>query len=286
MSKQREKNTANMYIRFLALFAACWHFTACAANTTLAANLPLWSVAQENKRSSFALTSVEDGILEKVKALSRSQHGEEVFAVQNYLRRVRNGFYLEMGALDGLLFSNTLGLQDVMGWHGLLIEADPANHHDLKRNRKDAICLHAAVCNSHQTVHWASGSVGAVRGIWEFMNPAFRSGWHSRVALSPVSCVPLRDLVRLFRIAHIDFFSLDVEGAELAVLQTVDFGALSFGVLVIEADGDNMDKDQGVRDLLASHGYERVMPSPQPPGYKRPPNDWFVNTRMRADYTS
>ncbi len=52
------------------------------------------------------------------------------------------------------------------------------------------------------------------------MSPEFRQAWIGN-ALSPdavtVPCVPLRDILRRFGMTHIDFFSLDVEGAELEV---------------------------------------------------------------------
>ncbi len=60
-------------------------------------------------------------------------------------------------------------------------------------------------------------------------------------------------------IHHINFFSLDVEGGELLVLQSIDFSALSFDALCVEADGSNQEKDQGVRDILAANGYKYVI---------------------------
>jgi hypothetical protein len=37
------------------------------------------------------------------------------------------GFFVECGALDGELRSNTLTLERKHGWRGVLIEADPEN---------------------------------------------------------------------------------------------------------------------------------------------------------------
>lgn len=248
-------------------------------NSSLTATIPPWAIG--TRPASSRATSPEGltDTVARVRSSSRSQCNEEVFAVVNFLARVRDGFFLEMGALDGDLYSNTVALQDVMGWHGLLIEADPLNYHSLKRNRKSQICVHAAVCDSRRTVHWATDGGDAVRGIWEFMNPTFRARFHPGVTLVPVSCIPLGDLLRLFNVVHVDFFSLDVEGAELAVLQTIDWDVVSFGVLVVEADAGDAQKDEAVRRLLASHGYERILPGSHPPV-----NDWFLNTRMRAFY--
>ncbi len=39
----------------------------------------------------------------------------------------KNGFFIEVGALDGETRSNTLILERKFGWNGVLIEADPMN---------------------------------------------------------------------------------------------------------------------------------------------------------------
>jgi hypothetical protein len=83
-----------------------------------------------------------------------------------------------------------------------------------------------------------------------------------------VVCLPLQDLLAFYRIIHVDFFSLDVEGGELMVLQSIDFNCITFNVIVVELDGSNQQKDDGVRKLLKTAGYlqhSRVHN-----------NDWFV----------
>jgi hypothetical protein len=47
---------------------------------------------------------------------------------------------------------------------------------------------------------------------------------------------------------------LDVEGAELRVLQSLDFSRLTVDVIVIEADGRDAAKDLAVVKLLVANG--------------------------------
>lgn len=68
---------------------------------------------------------------------------------------------------------------------------------------------------------------------------------------------------------HINFFSLDVENAELEVLKTLDFSLVRFDVIVVEADGSSAVKDEAVRQLLTDNDYHyhgHVIR-----------NDWFVH---------
>ena len=52
-----------------------------------------------------------------------------------------------------------------------------------------------------------------------------------------------------------DFFSLDVEGAEMSVLESIDFDRTAFGVVLIEADEHNEMKNLAMRQFLELRGY-------------------------------
>lgn len=66
-----------------------------------------------------------------------------------------------------------------------------------------------------------------------------------------------------------------MEGAELAVLGTVDFARMTISALVVETDGINATKDGQVVDLLAAAGYVAA---------ERGPNRarWTRNGQARA----
>jgi len=51
-----------------------------------------------------------------------------------------------------------------------------------------------------------------------------------------VHCGPLKAYLAALDIKHIDFFSLDVEGAELLVLKQFDFDAVTVDVFMVESD--------------------------------------------------
>jgi hypothetical protein len=57
-----------------------------------------------------------------------SQSGEDQHAFNTFFPNQVAGFYVEMGALDGSMFSNTLAFHKYLGWRGLLIEASPSNY--------------------------------------------------------------------------------------------------------------------------------------------------------------
>jgi hypothetical protein len=52
-----------------------------------------------------------------------------------------NGTYVELGALDGYKFTNTLSLHERSGWRGVLIEPNPLTFADLAKKRTDELLL-------------------------------------------------------------------------------------------------------------------------------------------------
>ena len=77
---------------------------------------------------------------------SHSQWGEDQALLPLLLAASsgRPGRFVELGALDGLTFSNTLMLEDCFNFTGLLIEANPANYALARRNRPHVTVQHAA----------------------------------------------------------------------------------------------------------------------------------------------
>ncbi len=66
---------------------------------------------------------------------SRSQHAEDIHAFEHYFYGLGGGTFLEMGALNGVQWSNTVALERVLGWRGILIEASPSSYSQLATNR-------------------------------------------------------------------------------------------------------------------------------------------------------
>lgn len=111
---------------------------------------------------------------------------------------------------------------------GLLVEPGPESYKDLRRNRPNTTSINAAVCNSSSTVHYVEKP--GVGGIIEFMTDVHRTHYFSATDLLQkvaIPCIPMQSMFDRLDLSHINFFSLDVEGAELSVLRTIDFERMS-----------------------------------------------------------
>ena len=148
---------------------------------------------------------------------SHSQWGEDLALLPTLLHLTggRRGRYLEMGALDGVRFSNTIMLERCFGWSGVLIEANPRNFESLKESgRRSATFVHSAVCSPAGSIEMTIRG-GEVAGQVGRMSATHIQRWQHKNALRNgtvyVPCRPLSDILDA-RPGSIDFFSLGEGG--------------------------------------------------------------------------
>jgi hypothetical protein len=79
---------------------------------------------------------------------SKSQNGQDLFAlISNDFKR--GGVFIEFGAYDGVIFSNTYLLEKQFEWSGILIDPIPSHYESMMQNRKCKL-IHGAVSAKHQ----------------------------------------------------------------------------------------------------------------------------------------
>ena len=202
-------------------------------------------------------------------------------ALERWFRDICQGTYLEIGGLDGVTFSNSYVYSKGLNWTGVLVEASPRNYQQLVRNRpKEIANVHAGVCEKEMDLHWIESHI-AVGGFQEFADPEFQKRWWSEGQLQNAQVIKCKTLeqILLDNVGprfYFDFFSLDVEGAELSVLRSINFDRVAFGVILVEADEHNPSKNLDVRNLLESHGYSYLEDKFR--------SSWFVNKDFGAIY--
>ncbi|XP_029169317.1 uncharacterized protein LOC114939225 [Nylanderia fulva] len=171
----------------------------------------------------------------------------------------KNGFFIECGAYDGETRSNTLFLEKFNGWSGLLIEADPINFTKmLQKNRRAYLsptCL-SIIKNPIVASFLMARNVGRLH---EPLNttedvPANTldvayTGEHIRV-----QCLPLILYIAALEIKTIDYLSLDVEGNEIDVLETIPFNEVDIKTLSVEYIHNPKGRKYLV-DMMEQRGY-------------------------------
>jgi FkbM family methyltransferase len=186
------------------------------------------------------------------------------------------GFFIEAGAATGVEASNTYLLEAQYGWTGLLVEPNQHFFEHLRQRRR-AHCARAVLSDADGSIEFIeAGYLGVapdhVRRVFEaegldlYEHASYRSDADGTAATR--SMLPARTLRTLLAEIRsptvIDYFSLDVEGGELAVLEGFPFETHKIRALTIETrfphNGVMLDHAhrQPCRDLLESHGMRLV----------------------------
>lgn len=192
-----------------------------------------------------------------------SEYGQDKF-VADLLGHKRNGTFVEFGALDGLLHSNSLYFERELGWLGLLIEANPDAFTEMSWKRPAPARINAAVYDRAGTVSFEkfSGKLLGWSGIKAEVEPQHRVriekfiGVHEQEVIE-VPCVTLQWALDFWHGgnadgAYIDYMSIDVEGAELKILSVFPFEKFNIDVLGVEDNFGNVELDA----LIQSRGYQ------------------------------
>jgi hypothetical protein len=225
--------------------------------------------------------------------------GESIDAIEHFFWGMENGVSIELGALDGSPFTHSQTYEHEMqlGWKRILIEANPLHRHFLRKRSPAAFSALAPICISRQVVHYARGlNSSYVGGILEFMTPEFVKKWHpdiysackqegnlssldysllkSNDRITSLACLPLSTVLRKIQIKHVNLFILDVEGAELDILHSIDWDSVVFDVICIETNGDRpYDFESTITKYLNKFGYH---PSDHG-GDLKGRNTWYVH---------
>jgi FkbM family methyltransferase len=184
------------------------------------------------------------------------QCGEDRIVFEKYFQNKRNGIFLEMGALDGVTYSNTKFFEDSLNWSGILIEPIPHNYEKCKQIRKRSLVYNCIVSSSSTPMDiYVNGAVSSVK---DHTTEDYYDGWHKNknIDIISVNCRRLDDILHEANVKVIDFWSLDVEGSEYEVLKTMDWN-IPVRVLCIEiCGGQSSEMNEACRDLLRQNGFK------------------------------
>lgn len=190
------------------------------------------------------------------KVIFYSQQDEDKYIIQYLLKtKITDGTYLEIGACDGKLYSNTKTLQDYFGFQGILIEPQYEfwKNIEINRNSTSNEIHNCAVSNSDDQFVEFIGNGGAPEGGL-VGNISTNLSRYPMWKPYTVKNRRMSDILRDSRFKYIDFMIIDVEGAELSLLQSIDF---SFPIycIIIEATSTRQDKNKIFGELLFSKGF-------------------------------
>lgn len=166
-----------------------------------------------------------------------SQAGQDKRIKETFFRNCADGFFLEIGAFDGVTGSNCLHFEKFMGWDGIAVEPSKTQFAFLQKNRR-CQTINKAVGFADETVDF----IEVVEGMYMLSGvdsedfaatkSLIENDKKNRTVSYQIETVSVMEMVGERR--EVDFMSLDVEGAELKVLESIDFETLRIRVIAVE----------------------------------------------------
>lgn len=167
--------------------------------------------------------------------------------MEKYLN-YRDGYFVELGANEGIVQSNTYYFEKQKGWRGLLIEPSPNKYLECIANRSNKNSIYCAACVSFDYKErfvelaysdFMTAGLNVETDIENPMDHAKKGEKYLKdnepVFIFGAKAEQLNNLlIKSSAPGQIDFLSLDVEGAEIEVLKGVDHNKFRFKYLLIE----------------------------------------------------
>ena len=158
---------------------------------------------------------------------------------------------VEVGALDGITYSNTLMFENEFGLRCLLIEPDPVNFRKLEKNRIKSVCVECAIAPTSGEELFLGGG-NAVGGIKNTVSERHKDRFKESLTNEfKVKTNPLSKITKELGIQNIYLLSIDCEGGDLGVIKSIDFDSVDIEIIIVET-GEN---EESISQFLTSKGF-------------------------------
>lgn len=187
-----------------------------------------------------------------------SQYGEDKF-LQEFFKEEPYGFLVDVGAADGLDNSNSFRLLQRPHWQGVLIEPEPKQFQVLQNryiNRPGIDCVNCG----------AGREAGGRTFYCAHQVSTFIPTWRDRCIESyglsyeekTVDVKPLTKILQELKAPPvIDFLSIDCEGMDLCVLESLNMDLFSPSLICMEGKGHIISGYQEIYRTVGNVFYKK-----------------------------
>jgi len=175
--------------------------------------------------------------------LYSSQFGQDEYLETNIFKGLKDGFFVDVGAHDGISINNTIYFEKNNNWTGINIEPIKKVFDRLVVNRPNSINLNCAVCNEDGETEFLcnTGYTEMISGIKSTFDPRHimrlqreNQQQGSTTELIKVNTKRLETIFDEHKVSHIHYLSIDVEGAEFEVIKSINFDKVFIDVIGFE----------------------------------------------------
>jgi FkbM family methyltransferase len=189
-----------------------------------------------------------------MKFYSQQNEDKEIYNLFFKNKKIENGFFIELGAYDGIYASNTKFFEDELGFNGILIEPIQSVYEKLVKNRKNCITYNNVITTKENVIFIGNNLTA---GVKETMSNSHLNNWGlSKLKGKKIKTNRIDNILKENNVKYVDVFSIDVEGGELEVLKTINW-LVPIWIIIIELTPEKIDIDK-LNDKVKKAYYERI----------------------------
>jgi FkbM family methyltransferase len=191
-----------------------------------------------------------------------SQFKQDKILEEMVFKGYKNGVFVDVGAHNGKSINNTLYFEENHNWSGINIEPIKSVYDELVVNRPKSINLNIAVCDTEGELEFIQniGYTEMISGLKQTYHPTHLERLNTELKFcggkSHVILVETKRLETVFDendVSHVNFLSIDVEGAEFQVIKSINFDKVFIDTICFE---DNYQDSHPIINYLIEKGYK------------------------------
>ena len=191
-----------------------------------------------------------------------SQHKQDEYLDNYVFNSMESGYFVDIGAYDGVSYSNTYFLEKNRKWTGICVEPLPKQFTKLQKNREcqlvngvvsDKDVEQVEFCELDGYCEMLSGIIDnysdehAAR-IYNEQRDLNEEHLRNKIKVPNYRCGQLQACEK------IDLLSIDIEGGELDLIKDIDMGKYQINAIVIEDDSNSKE----LRQTLENNDYNYI----------------------------
>lgn len=207
---------------------------------------------------------IKNTFSEKIKKDGFSQFGQDIFVLKDIFKNKSSGVFVDIGANHPTHCNNTY-LLELNGWTGIAIEPQEKLR-NIWPNLRKTKCLNYVIGPEDKNIDFFEAEndehgLSGVKGFNKIKNNYKKIN---------VKQKRLEAVLNENNLKEVDYLSIDVEGYEMNVLESIDFSEVKIKLIGIENDlnfknipiiGKKLGSELGnnkIRVFLKNKGYEHI----------------------------
>mmetsp|Transcript_24363 Transcript_24363/g.37253 ORF Transcript_24363/g.37253 Transcript_24363/m.37253 type:complete len:356 (+) Transcript_24363:106-1173(+) len=180
------------------------------------------------------------------------QFGQDI-AVSSLLNNKTNGYFIDLASNHPTFLSSTYSLERKFNWTGLCIEPNSDHWWGLSQTRKCQLLGAVIGQNTAEIVNFRVKNIDGVGGHGGIIGQGMKNERAPASDSKSFVSISSHDLFRKMNVPHhIDYFSLDVEGAEEFIMMDFPWKDYHISLLSVETTS------AGLQEVLIDNGFKMV----------------------------